>query len=153
MAQNLQKERVATSRSLRALQRALRNRTTPLFVLPICKGGLGPNPLLGELQCAAVTASGVSRRDQSMVGRSSKKVPTTERRRLNGIVIYTFWNIWKREKQKNFQQYRRDGATSGRKNQGGHRAKEEGFRLRLATSPFSNREESGFVVFSCTWGP
>ena len=67
------KERVATSRSLRALQRALRNRPTPLFVLPICKGGLGPNPLLGELQYAAVTASGGPRRDQSMVGRSSKK--------------------------------------------------------------------------------
>ena len=67
---------------------------------------------------------------------AAKKVPTTECRRLNGVVIYTFWNIWKREKQKNFQQYRRDGATSGRKNQGGHRAKEEGFRLRLAISLF-----------------
>jgi len=67
------KERVATSRSLRALQRVLRNRPTPLFVLPICKGGLGPNPLLGELQCAVVTASGGPYRDQSMVGRSGKK--------------------------------------------------------------------------------
>jgi len=96
------KERVATSRSLRALQRPLRNRTTPLFVLPIYKGGLGPNPLLGELQCAAVTASGGPHRDQSMVGRSSKKVPTTERRRLNGIVIYTFWNIWKERNRRIF---------------------------------------------------
>ena len=24
-----------------------------------------------------------------------KKVPKSERRRLNGVVIYTFWNIWK----------------------------------------------------------
>ena len=23
------------------------------------------------------------------------KVPRSERRRLNGVLIYTFWNIWK----------------------------------------------------------
>jgi len=25
----------------------------------------------------------------------ARKVPRSERRRLNGVVIYTFWNIWK----------------------------------------------------------
>ena len=25
---------------------------------------------------------------------AAKEVPTTERRRINGVVIYTFWNIW-----------------------------------------------------------
>jgi hypothetical protein len=43
------KERVTTSRSLRPLQWALRNCPTSMFVLPICKGGLGPNTLLGKL--------------------------------------------------------------------------------------------------------
>ena len=25
----------------------------------------------------------------------ARKVPKSERRQLNGVVIYTFWNIWK----------------------------------------------------------
>ena len=31
------------------------------------------------------------------------RVPNSERRRLNGVIIYTFWNIFK-EKQENYQQ-------------------------------------------------
>ena len=96
------KERVATSRSLRALQWALRNRPTPLFVLPICKGGLGPNPLLGELQCAAVTASGGSHRDESMVGRSSKKSANHGTQTAQwGSDLYILEYL-EREKQENF---------------------------------------------------
>jgi len=34
-----------------------------------------------------------------MVEEAEKKVPKTERRRLNGVVIYTFWNIWKERKR------------------------------------------------------
>jgi len=88
-------ERMDTSNTLHPLQWTLRNRPTSLFVLPICKCGLGPNPLLGELQCVAVTASGRPSADQSMVGRGSKKKCQS----LNaddsmGVVIYTFWNIW-----------------------------------------------------------
>jgi len=33
---------------------------------------------------------------------AAKKVPTTERRRLNGVVIYTFWNIWKERNRRIF---------------------------------------------------
>jgi len=37
-----------------------------------------------------------------MVGRGIKKVPIAERRRLNGVVIYTFWNIWKERNRRIF---------------------------------------------------
>ena len=30
------------------------------------------------------------------------KVPRSERRRLNGVVIYTFWNIWKERNRRIF---------------------------------------------------
>jgi hypothetical protein len=33
---------------------------------------------------------------------TARKVPATERRRLNGIVIYTFWNIWKERNRRIF---------------------------------------------------
>jgi len=30
------------------------------------------------------------------------KVPRSERRRLNGVLIYTFWNIWKERNRRIF---------------------------------------------------
>jgi len=32
----------------------------------------------------------------------ARKVPRSERRRLNGAVIYTFWNIWKERNRRIF---------------------------------------------------
>jgi len=31
------------------------------------------------------------------------KVPRSERRRLNGVLIYTFWNIWKERNRRIFE--------------------------------------------------
>jgi hypothetical protein len=33
---------------------------------------------------------------------AAMKVPTAERRRFNGVVIYTFWNIWKERNRRIF---------------------------------------------------
>ena len=33
---------------------------------------------------------------------AARKVPRSERRRLNGVIIYTFWNIWKERNRRIF---------------------------------------------------
>ena len=58
----------------------------------------GPNPLSGELQRAAVTASGGPRRDQSM-GRSRKKSANHQTQTAQWVHILQYLE---REKQKNF---------------------------------------------------
>jgi hypothetical protein len=57
---------------------------------------------LGELHCAAVSLKGTPSRSEHGGKKRQKKVPTTEHRQLNGVVIYTFWNIWKERNRRIF---------------------------------------------------
>jgi len=73
-----------------------------MHLLPFCQGGLGSNPIMGKLRSTATAAPGRPHPYQAMVEDAAAKVPRSERRRLNGVVIYTFWNIWKERNRRIF---------------------------------------------------
>ena len=57
---------------------------------------------MGKLQSAATATQADPIHIRAWWEEAARKVSKSERRRLNEVVIYTFWNIWKERKRRIF---------------------------------------------------
>jgi hypothetical protein len=85
---------------------------------------------LGALHGQSILTTQDPRQFKSWWDEAETKIAREERRRFNGLVIFTLWNLWKERNRRIFNDAHESElqvAASDLKDQRGHRAKKKGF--------------------------